>query len=224
MPETMPAVEAVLERARTRSLPPMTLLVVPGRQWTADHLNRLRELSADGHELAAHGWHHRVDRIRGLRHHLHSAILSRNVAEHLALDSSGIRSLMQRSFDWFPENDLPSPSLYVPPAWALGRIRSSDLKALPYSRIEVLTGLLCPQSGTTRHLPMVGFEADTPPREWGVRIWNRLQLLAHRLTSRPLRIGIHPFDLQLRLRDSLDHLLRSPFQFQGYTCPREGFH
>jgi predicted deacetylase len=224
MPETMPAVEAVLERARVHSLPPMTLLVVPGRPWNAEHLDRLRQLSANGHELAAHGWYHRVDQIRGLRHRLHSAILSRDVAEHMALDSSGIRTLMQRSFDWFPENDLAPPSLYVPPAWALGRIRPGDLQALPYSRIEVLSGLLNPHTGTTRHLPMVGFEADTLIREWGVRFWNRLQLLAHRLTSRPLRIGIHPFDLDLRLRDSLDHLLRRPFQFQGYTCPPEGFH
>ena len=120
MPETLSLVEDFLAFCSTHAIPPMTLLVVPGCDWRDEQLDRLRDLAGLGHELAAHGWLHRVGTPQSLYHRLHSTLLSRNVAEHLALDGESILALMRRSHAWFAEHDLPAPSLYVPPAWALG--------------------------------------------------------------------------------------------------------
>lgn len=214
MPETFPEVEEVLDYARRNGIPPMTLLVVPGRDWSPDQLNRLRELAENGHELAAHGWLHQVTVRKCFYHRLHSALLSRNVAEHLSRDSMGIAALIHRSHRWFADNDLPLPSLYVPPAWALGRLENEDLKQLPFEKIEVLRGFLFPSSQKHLSLPMVGFEADTRVRAAAVRTWNALQRLQHQLSNRPLRIGLHPHDLNLKLARDLRALLASPFDFR----------
>lgn len=217
MPETLPEVEEVLAYARREGLPPMTLLIVPGRAWSTPHLDRLREWAGNGHELAAHGWRHEVTVRKTLYHRLHGALLSRNVAEHLSLDSREIFELMHRSHQWFVEKKLPLPSLYVPPAWALGHLEPDHLKHLPFEKIEVLRGFLFPASGRLLRLPMVGFEADTPGRALAVRAWNAFQRLQHHLSSRPLRIGLHPYDLNLNLERDLRNLLAFPFEFSSTT-------
>ncbi|MFO8026638.1 MAG: DUF2334 domain-containing protein [Opitutales bacterium] len=58
MPHTLERVERILYWLKARDVPPVTLLVVPGRPWEAPQIERLRQLAATGHELAAHGWHH----------------------------------------------------------------------------------------------------------------------------------------------------------------------
>lgn len=214
MPETFQQVEQVVAIIKELGIPPFTLLVVPGREWNAGQLQRLRALEAEGFELAAHGWVHDSGKPRRLYHRLHGVLLSRTVAEHLALNPSQVSDLMQRSFDWFGQHDFSPPSLYVPPAWALGRISRNQLRELPYERIEVLKGFILPHSGRTRLLPMVGFEADNRFRLTAVRTWNRIQRVLARVSSRPLRIGLHPHDFQLPLADSLRGFLRQPFVWQ----------
>lgn len=220
MPETLTEVEEVLAYTHCQGLPPMTLLVVPGRAWSPPQLDRLREWAGKGHELAAHGWLHEVTVRKTLYHWLHGALISRNVAEHLSLDSKGISELMHRSHQWFVENKLPLPSLYVPPAWALGRLEPDHLKDLPFEKIEVLRGFLFPATRKLLSLPMVGFEADTRSRAVAVRTWNAFQRLQHQLSSRPLRIGLHPHDLTLILAQDLRDLLARPFDF----CATTDFH
>lgn len=212
MPETLPRVTAWLDRLRRQGHSAVTLLVVPGRDWSASDLATLADWQHDGIELAAHGWSHRAHRMGGLFHRLHAAFLSRRAAEHLALDPAGIEQLMQAAADWFPRHGLAAPETYVPPAWALGAIRRSALRRLPYRQIEVTRGLLDVDSGWVRSLPLVGFEADTPLREHSLRAWNRVQRRWALARGLPLRIGIHPTDDALGLAGDLDRLLAEPWQ------------
>lgn len=234
----MDRVERILEWLKDRGVPPVTLLVVPGLPWTPGQIERLRELAATGHELAAHGWLHQT-MPRRLYHRLHATLISRNVAEHLDLDSEGILQLMQRSRNWFGQNELPLPDFYVPPAWALGPISKHDLEQVPYRLIETTRGLIhlgrdtCPQTSASsdkhrggpradhptlsfQKLPLTGYEADTPLRECFLRRWNAAQARAARRNKRPLRISIHPDDLDLRVADQLDEQIQATNQFQTY--------
>jgi len=213
MPETLDRVDAVLNRLESAGVGPCTLLVVPGRAWTNAGILLLHAWRNRGHRLAAHGWCHHVDSIRGWPHRLHSALLSRRVAEHLALDSRGILDLMIRASDWFPRHDLPRPDLYVPPAWALGPLRPEDRLQAPYRTIEVLRGLLDTASGRLQPMPLVGFEADTRLRQTVVGLWNRVQEARARRIGAPLRIGLHPRDFELRLAREADAILRRSWRF-----------
>jgi predicted deacetylase len=215
MPGTLDDVENLLAEIARDGFGTVTLLVVPGSDWATDTLRRLRVLTESGAELAGHGWRHVVDDIRGLRHRLHSALISRNVAEHLALPRSQILALVRRCHAWFAENDLPEPVLYVPPAWAMGRIGRDDLDRLPFPRYETLTGVYSAGAGAFRRTAMVGFEADTAFRALSCRIWNRCNLLAAG-ESKPVRVAIHPRDLKLLLADDLRHVLGRGGQALSY--------
>lgn len=235
MPHTLARVERILDWLQVRGVPPVTLLVVPGRPWQPQQLERLRELAAAGHPLAAHGWQHTTT-PRRLSHRLHAALISRNVAEHLDLDSPGILHLMQRARNWFGENDLPLPDFYVPPAWALGPITKADLAQAPYRLIETTRGLIhtagsaaaSPQRTNTQRkhdpaglqfqkLPLTGYEADTPAREYFLRCWNAAQARAATRKNQPLRLSIHPDDLELRVADQLEQHIRAATEFLSYA-------
>lgn len=215
-PDTLGRVERIVEEVMAPGHRRITLLVVPGHDWDAAGIRRLLAWQDAGLELAAHGWSHRVDRVRGSYHRLHAALISRDAAEHLALDADGIAALMQRAHDWFVARGLEAPRTYVPPAWALGTIDRERLRQLPYSRIEVTRGLLDTVSGGLRPLPLVGFEADTAARAAFLRAWNRLQIGVARWSGRPLRIGIHPHDPELRLARDLYRLLDQSMQCESY--------
>ena len=207
MPKTLANIERIMHELEQHELLPVTLLVVPDTGWTAESLQRLKKLVDSGAELAGHGWRHVAENIRGVRHRLHSLFISRDVAEHLALSRSDIRSLVSRCHHWFTERDLPTPELYVPPAWALGKLRRADLDQLPFKQYETLAGIYDVRSRQFRRTPMVGFEADTAFRAASCRTWNRLNL-SWAGTSNPVRVAIHPQDRQLRLADDLQVLLQ----------------
>lgn len=208
MPSTLDRVERIVERLEGARAGPVSLLVVPHTGWTSESLDRLHGLLARGHTLAGHGWRHEAERVRGFRHRLHSLVISRNVAEHLALDEAGIERLIRRCREWFPANGLPQPETYVPPAWALGRIRRGRLSGLGFRYFETLTGIFDAGSGRFRRLPLVGFEADTPLRARLLRALNRASL-AWAGAERPLRVAIHPRDPELLLAGDLERLLVS---------------
>lgn len=208
MPDTLPQVAQILAACRRLGLAPPSLLVVPGLDWQPDQLEQLRAWAASGHALAAHGWQHRARRIAGVRHRLHSALISRDAAEHLALSRQQIMALMRRAAHWFAQVDLPRPALYVPPAWALGDLRRADLARLPYQSIEVTQGFVDTRSGSLTRVPLVGYEADTRARSLALTVWNRGQIALAQRLQQPLRVGIHPHDLQLRLARDLLDLLR----------------
>lgn len=223
MPETMDSVEHIMRWLRRRGVPPVTLLVVPGKAWSPTQIRRLQTLTNLGYRLAAHGWSHYTQPKR-LYHRLHASLISRNVAEHLALDSDGILDLLIRSQDWFEEHDLPTPSFYVPPAWALGAISKRDLAASPYTRIETLKGYYILEGKYSSmpinkrpihftHVPLTGFEADTPFRAKFLNYWNAKQIAKAEKTDIPLRISLHPDDLELRLRSQIQRLFEQPFEY-----------
>lgn len=208
MPSTLSEVATIIGMLKeAKGMAPASLLVVPGRRWAAGDIRMLRRWQDAGHELVGHGWTHRAHAIRGLRHRIHSAVLSRDAAEHLALDPGEIFNLIARCHAWFAENNLAPPRRYVPPAWALGSIPRTRLRALPFRTYEVLAGELDAGTGRMALMPLMGFEADTRMRATALRIWNRCnQACAPRIRA-PLRVAIHPKDLQLRLGDDLRALI-----------------
>lgn len=204
MPETRERVTALLDTMPGR-IPPerIVLLVVPGRDWSPADLDWLRKLRARGHELAGHGWTHQCAPPRGLYHKVHSVLLSRDAAEHLSLDPTAIAALIRANFDWFSERGLGEPSLYVPPAWALGRVSRSVLRTLPFRYYETLSGVYDSSTDRFRRLPVIGFEADTPARAVPLRVINALQWRLARWLRRAPRIAIHPHDAELELAGDL---------------------
>ena len=209
MPSTLSAVEHIAGYLHEQRIHKLTLLVVPDTGWDERSLERLAALERSGADLAGHGWRHRIQRIRNARHWLHSTFISRNVAEHLALDRKGVVALMQDCADWFTARGMQTPTLYVPPAWAMGDATRADLDALPYACYETLYGLYDAPGQRFRRLPMVGFEADTASRALACRLWNGLNLLPGRSA---VRFSIHPGDFELRLGAQLRALLEREWQ------------
>ncbi|MBT8136307.1 MAG: polysaccharide deacetylase family protein [Gammaproteobacteria bacterium] len=201
MPQTMHAVRDIADWLDDEDIAPLTYLVVPGASWSDQQVEWLRSRQARGDQLAGHGWAHRAGPPRGIYDRLHRAFFSRGVAEHLALDESGIAALISRCFDWFAEANLEPPQLYVPPAWAMGGISRRYLNKLPFARYETLSGIYDSQTGHFDRVPLLGYEADTAFRAAFVRLSNTCnRLLAARGR---LRVSIHPQDLQLNLATDL---------------------
>jgi len=218
MPETLDRVRRIFDRLVAADLTPVTLLVVPGRDWTPEHLHGLRALVGDGAELAGHGWNHDVERIRGLKHALHSAFISRRAGEHLALSRFGILRLMLRNRAWFDDHDLPAPALYVPPAWAMGPVPRAFLKRLPFDLYETTGGVFDAGADRYHRLPMAGFETDTAFRAAVVRPFNALNRSWSRSSKKPLRLGIHPDDFELRLADDLEAMIAAGGECLSYRA------
>lgn len=217
MPETMPAVRKTLNQLEQHGLAPVTLLVVPGRNWSRTGIDTLRSLERAGYQLAGHGWQHQAERIGGLYHRLHSLFLSRRVAEHLALDEAGIIALINRCHDWFGDQGLNLPALYVPPAWAMGRISLARLReTCPFSLYERFDGVIDSAAERVQSLPLLGYEADNALRTAVLHFWNRWNWRSAHKQGLPIRIGIHPRDVELGLADLLRGDLSRSIDSIGY--------
>lgn len=217
MPETLDHCRALIQQLRDDQVDALMLLVVPGKQWSKEDINQLQAWQNEGIDLAGHGWQHEAEKPRSLYHKAHSLLLSRMAAEHLSLNADGIRQLMENCFQWFVENELRTPSLYVPPAWALGGLSRETLAQLPFREIEVLGGVL--QTGSQRYcpLPLAGYEADTLWRATNLRAWNAVNAWRARRSGKPLRIGIHPYDADLRLSDQMQAQIRACDRYCRYS-------
>ena len=215
MPHTLTQTEAIVDRLHDAGLHVVTLLVVPGKDWSPERLERLGTLLDRGAVAAGHGWTHRADTIRGLYHQVHSAVLSRDAAEHLSLKPSEIRALIDRCYTWFEQHGLDAPALYVPPAWAMGPISKKELDQLPFVRYEVLSGVYDSIDRRFRCSPMIGFEADTRFRSIACRAWNRANLAAAG-NRHPVRVAIHPGDFSLMLADDLARMIDAGGRALGY--------
>ena len=215
MPSTLDRVASLLAFIEAKDgIQPdaVDLLVVPGAEWDEETLARLREWVAKGYRLAGHGWTHRAERIRGFYHRLHSVVISRDVAEHLALSRDELRDLVQCCYCWFADNELPSPATYVPPSWAMGALRRRDLDELPFRYYETLSGIYDSAAGVFRRVPLIGFEADTALRASLLHVTNALNGAMAQLSGRPLRIGLHPHDLHLRMVGAVERLFQQPIE------------
>lgn len=207
MPDTLDEVAWLLDNWLA-DIPPadLTLLVVPGLHWQPHQLARLHDWQQRGYELAGHGWVHRAERVSTFYHRLHAALVSRRAAEHLSLSEAELTELIHRNHDWFDHHGFQSPSLYVPPAWALGKLGATALQHLPFRFLETTAGLHDLRRGRFRALPLAGFEAD---RRWRVpilRLWNGInrQLAS---SQRALRLSIHPYDHRYHLAGDLRRAL-----------------
>jgi predicted deacetylase len=209
-PSTLERTEELLALCRPAAGSRVTCLVVPGLDWTRPQVARLHSWATEGVELAGHGWLHQGVPPRSLHHRLHSLVLSRDQAEHLSRTREELLGLVRRGAAWFREQGLPEPELYVPPAWALGALSYPDLAGLPYRWYEVLTGFIDGRAGRLHPTPLVGYEADTGFRRRALRLTNRAARRLALATGRPLRIGLHPRDLELLLADDLVRELADP--------------
>ncbi|WP_455384916.1 DUF2334 domain-containing protein [Acidihalobacter prosperus] len=204
-PATLDRTEALASRIEALGRR-ATLLVIPNAGWDTASLERLRALHGRGHDLAGHGWTHQAARWGGLAHRIHGWIISNRVAEHLAEDAAGRERIIRRCHTWFAENGLPEPSLYVPPAWAMGRIPAKRLRELPFRYYETLGGIYAPRHRGFTRLPLAGFEADRPWRAHTLRFSNAINRCLAGKTNR-LRLAIHPWDLDGPLSADLLRLL-----------------
>jgi hypothetical protein len=214
-PAVLDGCTATLDTLRARGVDRVTLLVVPGSDWSATELAALRRLEADGYELAGHGWSHRAPDPGTLYHRVHAAVLSRDEAEHLSRSRAELQTLVARCHAWFGEAGLEPPSFYVPPAWALGQLSRADLDSLPFRYWETLTGVYDARRRRFRVLPLVGYLADTRARARALRATNAFNRGLARLLRRPLRISIHPPDLDLHLAADLLRLVEQDWRLVG---------
>ena len=218
MPETLDRVRRIFDRLVAADLTPVTLLVVPGRDWTPAALAELRALVDAGAEPAGHGWTHEIRRIRGVKHALHSALISRHAGEHLARSRFGILRLMLNNRAWFDAHGLPAPALYVPPAWAMGPVPRALLKRLPFDLYETTGGVYDARADRFHRLPMAGFETDTAFRAAVVRPFNALNRGWAGRSGKALRLGIHPDDFELRLADDLEAMIAAGGECLSYRA------
>jgi len=209
MPDTLAHIQEILSHSQNIAPEKTYLLVVPGLDWSTEQLASLRKLEEQGYQLCGHGWVHKASQITTAYHKLHSTFVSRDVAEHLSLPKDELMALIRRNYHWFEQQGFKAPDLYVPPAWALGRLNHQDLCDLPFKYYESSAGIYSVEHDKFIAMPLVGYEAD---RNWRVpilRLWNTFntQWVS---AKRPLRISIHPYDLQYPLRvDLLRHLRRA---------------
>jgi predicted deacetylase len=206
-PRSLPAVQEILATLTPRQIKHCTLLVIPGSGWTPPTLDILRNLQRRGCTLAGHGWCHRSIAPRILYHQLHSRMVSRDAAEHLSRRPATLITLVQRCYDWFAVAQMPPPELYVAPAWAMGALEKSMLNHLPFSMVEYATGIYHTGRNLYQPLPLVGFEADTALRALLLQGWNRINHAIACRSGRPLRVAVHPYDLQFRLAGQLRSML-----------------
>lgn len=215
-PHTLDKVDTIIRLLPQVCRQHLVLLVIPGFAWEPSQLGRLRAWERQGIRLAGHGWRHKAERINGAYHWLHARLISRDAAEHLALSRDQLRELLQRNFQWFIDNDLQTPDLYVPPAWAMGALTQQDLADSPFRFFEVTKGLYDAEHRQSRRLPLAGFEADTNWRRTSLRLWNAINAgLAG--PQRPLRLGLHPHDLELLLSRSARQYMQRVTQGCDYA-------
>jgi len=215
-PATLSRVEAIIERLPPQCRKNLLLLVIPGVAWSSSDLETLRHWQASGFILVGHGWQHHCESIKSLYHRAHSLLLSRRAAEHLSHNRHQICALLKRNHDWFSDSGLLPPDFYVPPAWALGDVDKKTLQSSPFRYFETTSGLYDAKHNRWQRLPLVGFEADTLVRAASLGVWNRFnEALCSK--SKPLRISIHPYDPELKLKTSLRQLLSRVVEARHYS-------
>ena len=163
--------------------------------------------------LATVGFY-KAKNIKSLYHKCHSLLISRDVAEHLALSKKEIFILLDNCYKWFASVNLPTPTLYVPPAWALGKFNKQDISKCPFTSIETLTGIH--HNNKTIKTPLLGYEADTLFRQIMVTLSNNINKCIAKLTKKPIRLSIHPNDFNLLLSRQLDKDLKEDACFFTY--------
>tara|TARA_B100000945_G_scaffold320668_1_gene331504 strand:- start:3141 stop:3827 length:687 start_codon:yes stop_codon:yes gene_type:complete len=206
MPNNLDSIEHIINKINKQyNIKKICLLVVPGLNWKKEQITILKKLQKNGIEIAAHGWIHKANNKKSFYHLIHSLFISKNAAEHLTKSQFSVLKLICQSHKWFIRNNFIKPTLYVPPAWALGNIKLSYLKKLPFNNYECTTGVYI--KNKYRFLPLIGFEATSPFRAFFLRIFNFINFQFGKLFG-IIRISIHPNDFNLYLSNDIDQYLR----------------
>jgi hypothetical protein len=213
-PESFAPASELVDRL-TAAGRPLSILVVPGGEWRGHQIETLIRWQGQGHVMAAHGWSHRCGTPRTLYHRIHGRLFSRDVAEHLSKSSMEILGIVRRGEQWFGDAGLQPPGLYVPPAWALGDMPLWAFRDTAFRWVETLSGIYDVRADRSHHLPLVGFEADTASRRRLLRLSNRLNWTLGAAARRPVRVAVHPNDLDLLLAADLTRVLESPSRSLG---------
>lgn len=209
MPHTLENVQDILLKLPVNRIDNIYLLVVPGLKWSPEQLLQLKQWQEQGYKISGHGWTHKISKKTSLYHYLHSFFVSRDVAEHLSLRSEEVYELVSNNYQWFIDQGFKAPELYVPPAWAMGKLTHQQLNELPFRFFEVSTGIYDSQKGVLKKLPLTGYEADRSWRTPLLKFWNNLNVWMAKKGS-ILRISIHPYDLTYPLeQDIYNHLGKS---------------
>ena len=203
-PNKFSEIKNIINHLKHYNCKKITLLIIPNLDWTDRQLQDIKLMQKNNIEIAAHGWEHKHHSIKNLYHYMHSKIFSRNCAEHLSKDRSEIIELIQKSFKWFTSRKFRPPTIYVAPAWALGKIKYSDLDSLPFSEYETITGVYSKKQ--MKYIPLIGFEADTLFRKYILKISNFVNYQISKLTG-VVRIAIHPDDFKLLLSADINKFL-----------------
>ena len=179
-------------------------MVIPGLDWKFHQIKKLKLWQNSGIEIAAHGWKHEAQEKKSLYHKIHGFIMSANCAEHLSKNKQEIIELVNESYNWFIDNGLKKPTLYVPPAWALGKVKKEELYQFNFTHFECTTGMFHKQKYS--FLPLLGFEENILLGALLRRFFNSLNFILARFTG-VIRIAIHPNDFNLYLKKDLEKYL-----------------
>lgn len=216
MPANLDRILGIISFLRGKGVRSITLLIVPGKDWRPRDIEQLQKLQEDTDiGFAGHGWHHGIDGFGSLWHRLHGLLISRKEAEHLSLAADKIAGLILKNHEWFAAVGLKPPELYVPPAWAMGKISRKKLDTLPFRYYETLVGVYDAKRGCTRPMAVCGYMADTRARSLALRATNAVNRFA---LPFPLRIAIHPEDLDLLLAPDLADCLEKDYHFSSYQA------
>lgn len=224
-PDTIGLARQILSDLARNNIKSVTLLVIPdARSWTAQGLAVLKSLEDEGYVLAAHGWTHNNEPPRSIYHKVHSALFSRDAAEHLDKNSAEIIEIMRRSRSWFEASGLRSPSLYVPPAWALGAVSLEMVAATGFEFVETLTGIYETSTQSFHRLSLVGFQAFTKFQAVVLHASNTINEAIADATGMPIRVAVHPYDFSLLSSGELKAMVecgRMSLALKDYLRQRE---
>ena len=206
-PENISIIENIVNILNLKyNIKKLSLLIIPGLDWNKNQIDKLKYWQTQGIQIAAHGWTHVSQKKKSFFHIIHSFLISKDCAEHLSKKRSEIVYLINKSYNWFIKNNFESPILYVPPAWALGKLNRKDIVFLPFKIIECTTGML--HKGEYRFLPLIGFEAKTRIRAHLLKFFNGINFILGRLVG-IVRITVHPNDFNLLLSDDANMYLKT---------------
>lgn len=188
--------QALSERMGVRL--PLTLLVVPrwhGRTepeaaWTA----RLRTLSAQGHELALHGFTHQdtgppaLSPTQWIARRLYTA----SEGEFSALDHATAAQRLAQGSAWARAQGLPIRG-FVAPAWLLSRPAWRAVAEAGFSHTCTLSRIVALPGGESLPSPALVYSTRAPWRRSASVVWNTWQ--GWRWRAAPLvRLDLHPDD------------------------------
>ena len=197
------SVEAILSQFHALGLPPAVLLVVPDfhGEWSLkDHcpfVERLREWSAAGHELALHGYFHKElpedqSGPQGASAFLRRQFMTAGEGEFLSLSPERQRARLEAGLKMWDDCGLGRPCGFVPPAWLHRPDLPDTLWEMGFSWTENHHGLQF-QNRPSLRSPVITWASRDPVRRIGSRVFAPCALRAwHREPL--LRIAIHPHD------------------------------